>query len=320
MEGREALHRYGVAVGLLLGFCYLLHAVLFPPAVRPQQNEREKKYIAGELIVTYRYERAPRSRELEGRAALRRQWQAARAILNHYRLPPRRGRRQPSRPVHKGYLKEMRRNHRTELSMHYAAALRVVNRRLLRGARIRAMASQLSARRSYGFSKSIVLYLDDQAELDLELISRVMMSIPRIRRSNIVIESVSPNYLLETGLTPNDELVVDGTQWGHTRIGAEDAWDTNIGHPEVVIGVIDTGVDYEHPDLINKIYSGDDPEGDADGDGDPDDDDNGYTDDFRGWDFLERSNAWCIEDCSAPDNNPMDPTRTRLACCGNCSC
>ncbi|MDA3832427.1 MAG: S8 family peptidase, partial [Spirochaetales bacterium] len=118
---------------------------------------------------------------------------------------------------------------------------------------------------------------------------------------------------------PNDEYF--GDQWGLEKIRAPEAWDITTGNSEIIIAVIDTGVDYSHPDLINNIWKNVAEQiGDANGDGYPgakgvdddgdglidedsqgrqpgdvgytndlkdDDDENGYVDDIYGWDFAD---------------------------------
>ncbi len=68
---------------------------------------------------------------------------------------------------------------------------------------------------------------------------------------------------------------------------------------EVIVGVIDTGVDYLHPDIVNNIQfnSGEIPENDID------DDHNGLIDDYVGWDFSGNSSAIFG---TGGDNDPMD--------------
>lgn len=61
-----------------------------------------------------------------------------------------------------------------------------------------------------------------------------------------------PNYIYRAYKTiPNDEHY--GSQWGLTKIRADDAWDRTTGSSKTVIAVIDTGVDYNHEDLQGKV-------------------------------------------------------------------
>src|SRR5262249_18521900 len=65
-------------------------------------------------------------------------------------------------------------------------------------------------------------------------------------------------------------------------IGAEKAWDSFTGDPDLLIGDIDTGADYDHPDLAANIWTN---PGEVAGNG-VDDDHNGYVDDVHGYDFF----------------------------------
>ncbi len=65
-------------------------------------------------------------------------------------------------------------------------------------------------------------------------------------------------------------------------IDAPEVWDMWIGSPEVAIAIIDSGIDYTHPDLASKVWNNTD---EISGNG-IDDDHNGYIDDIRGWDFY----------------------------------
>jgi thermitase len=62
-------------------------------------------------------------------------------------------------------------------------------------------------------------------------------------------------------------------------VGAEEAWAITKGSKDVVIAVIDTGIDYNHPDLKNNIWTN---TNEIPGNG-IDDDSNGYVDDIHGW-------------------------------------
>ena len=89
--------------------------------------------------------------------------------------------------------------------------------------------------------------------------------------------------------TPNDPLFSRQYEW--QRIDAERAWGVTTGSASVVIGIIDSGVDYEHEDLASKIWtnsgeSGTDASGKDKRTNGIDDDNNGRIDDWRGWDFA----------------------------------
>nr|WP_269438165.1 S8 family serine peptidase [Phosphitispora fastidiosa] len=60
-----------------------------------------------------------------------------------------------------------------------------------------------------------------------------------------------------------------------------------MGDPEIVVAVIDTGVDINHPDIADNIWTN---PGEIPGDG-IDNDSNGYVDDINGWDFYNDDNT-----------------------------
>ncbi len=69
-----------------------------------------------------------------------------------------------------------------------------------------------------------------------------------------LIEGIHKNYLLRAEEIPDDPLY---QQQPHLRqIKAEDAWDMSIGDEDVIIAIVDTGVDPDHPDLADKIIDG----------------------------------------------------------------
>jgi len=93
----------------------------------------------------------------------------------------------------------------------------------------------------------------------------------------------SPNFKLKASTTPNDPHL--SKQWallGSRGIGAPDAWNSVTDATHVVVAVLDTGVDLNHPDLINNLWRN---EGEIPGNGE-DDDENGYIDDLHGINAL----------------------------------
>jgi subtilisin family serine protease len=129
-----------------------------------------------------------------------------------------------------------------------------------------------------------------QAYADLSLIYQLSYS------NSILIEE-AVNTLLATGklvyaepkfinkmhFTVNDPNA--SQQLFLTKINAYNGWNTSTGDTNVVIGIVDSGTDIDHPDLIGNLkrnYA--DPVNGIDDDGD------GYTDNFQGWDISENDN------------------------------
>lgn len=100
--------------------------------------------------------------------------------------------------------------------------------------------------------------------------------------------AAAPDEILHAARRPSDTSY--SAQYGPAKIGAQVAWNVTTGNPNFVVGVIDSGVDYRHPDLAANIWTN---PGEIAGDG-IDNDGNGYIDDVRGWDFANN------------DNDPMD--------------
>lgn len=110
---------------------------------------------------------------------------------------------------------------------------------------------------------------------------------------------VEPDYRVSLQDIPDDPSF--GTTWGLNNEGqtggaddadidAPEAWEVEKGSSSTIVAVIDTGVDYTHPDLAANIWTN---PGEIPGNG-KDDDKNGYIDDVHGYDFVNR------------DGDPMD--------------
>ncbi len=107
------------------------------------------------------------------------------------------------------------------------------------------------------------------------------------------VEWAEPKFVYEIFYTPNDPSY-PAQQYGLTKIQADLAWDISKGDTNVIIGIVDTGVDWDHPDLSANIWMNWD---EIPGNG-IDDDGNGFIDDIRGWDFGGLTGT--------PDNDPME--------------
>ncbi len=68
------------------------------------------------------------------------------------------------------------------------------------------------------------------------------------------VEGARPNYIREVSVRPNDEFY--GYQWGPPAIACEAGWEIETGHSDVVIAIVDSGVDLDHEDLAPKLIPG----------------------------------------------------------------
>lgn len=106
---------------------------------------------------------------------------------------------------------------------------------------------------------------------------------------NPAVDHVEANGSRQLAVFPNDTYADSQyhlKQSNDADIDAGKAWDTTIGTSSVIVAVIDTGVDLDHPDLVNNIWTNSD---EIAGNG-IDDDGNGYIDDVNGWDFVDDDN------------------------------
>ena len=106
--------------------------------------------------------------------------------------------------------------------------------------------------------------------------------------SDPAVAYVEPDYIVSRTGNTNDPLL--SKQWALPKIKAAEAWKMTKGSSSVTVAIIDTGIDYNHPDLQGNLWVN---PGEI-ADNGKDDDKNGYIDDVYGWDF--RNN----------DNDPMD--------------
>ncbi|MCA9730819.1 S8 family serine peptidase, partial [candidate division KSB1 bacterium] len=99
------------------------------------------------------------------------------------------------------------------------------------------------------------------------------------------IEYAEPQRIHKILETPNDELYNNQTYTD--AIAIEAAWDITKGEQgDVVIAIVDGGTDWQHPDLIDNIWTNEDEIAGNN----IDDDGNGYIDDVHGWNYATNSN------------------------------
>ncbi|MDO8413733.1 MAG: S8 family serine peptidase, partial [Gallionellaceae bacterium] len=148
------------------------------------------------------------------------------------------------------------------------------------------------------------------AEVDAEVLSEITaLGVERVKskkgestevlldryKKNANVEYAEPNGLFHVQVIPNDPRFSElyglnntGQTGGTTDadIDSPEAWDLQTGNSSVVVADIDTGVDYNHPDLAANMWTN---PGEIPGNG-IDDDSNGYIDDYRGWNFVSNNN------------------------------
>ncbi len=120
---------------------------------------------------------------------------------------------------------------------------------------------------------------------------------------------------------PNDDSL--SRQWYHAKIKTFDAWNVTMGADNVRIGVIDTGLDYEHPEFQGQVAINSSEDLNQNGLFDPwpvdvtqygrtgdfdgiDNDNNGFADDVIGYDFTDQPRSPFGGDYLFPDPDPLD--------------
>ena len=139
----------------------------------------------------------------------------------------------------------------------------------------------------FGDDTSSISLFSDKTEpiiyvLDLENPSRenVIDTIEKLKAMPNI-EYAEPNYNVYEFSEPNDTYYQNGKQAVLDLIGAKKLWDFDIDCSDVTVGVMDSGIQTNHEDLIDNIWVN---TGEIVGDG-IDNDGNGYIDDIYGWNF-----------------------------------
>ena len=162
--------------------------------------------------------------------------------------------------------------------------------------------SKTSALNVQSISKSLASYIKSSIPaLNIVVIKRPVfensLSVMKSLQQNQLVDIVEPNYIYKSSRLPDDILLEK--LWGLRNIGqkdssgragvagidigAEQAWDLEIGSEQMLVAVIDTGINFNHPDLINNLWTN---EAELNGQADVDDDNNGVVDDIHGYNSI----------------------------------
>ena len=124
------------------------------------------------------------------------------------------------------------------------------------------------------------------------LVSTPLQALEAIAKTRDLPEVVfaEPNFVYQHAAVSVDPYFTNGSLWGMNGTygcNAATAWAAgHTGSADVVVGIIDEGVQFTHPDLAGQIWTN--PYDAADG---VDNDGNGYIDDIHGWDFDGNNNS-----------------------------
>jgi subtilisin family serine protease len=109
---------------------------------------------------------------------------------------------------------------------------------------------------------------------------------PEYRRSPSAAPEGEPLYPQQWGLENEGQDIGGFPGAPNVDMNLPEAWELGLGDPSVTVAVIDTGVDFSHPDLQGTAWTNPGESGGGKETNGLDDDANGYIDDVNGWDFC----------------------------------
>jgi subtilisin family serine protease len=130
----------------------------------------------------------------------------------------------------------------------------------------------------------------NKEELEILSLSSINQNVERLTVLGKVEKGSKPGT--ETNIIMNDPNMSE--KWGLQLTDSKSAWNLSKGSKDIIVAVIDTGMDINHEDLkdnlwVNKGETGKDKKGRDKATNGVDDDKNGYIDDVHGWNFVSRN-------------------------------
>jgi len=261
-------------------------------AVSAASRTRQRQYVPDEIIVKFRAEAA---RELEARQNQKdsagkpksptlQSYDAA-VLTGSFRGLSRRYKLKAARGLFRNFRKNRKRLQR--LLKKDAALVTEKERRILK-----------RLKRAGG--KPNVPALDRIYKLKVQLQpGQSLEDVVSAYNNHPDVEYAELNYIFSADMVPNDPEYP--SQWALPKISAPDAWDIRTDASEVIVAVIDTGIDYEHDDIDDNMWIN---QAEFNGTTGVDDDGNGYIDDIYGYDFVNK------------DSDPLDDHGHGTHCAG----
>ena len=230
-------------------------------------QELEVPHEPGEIIITYERENASK-KSVQGKAILVEHESFVHAIQEKLDIPI-----LDQRPVYRSYVDRMVKENMSETQLQSLIQQRHASRKGISLDKVEVS--------SYRFSQSLTLQVAEE-EL-LTVFEQLSHQKGQSTLNGYKVVDVSLNKQYKLAAEPNDPLF--SSQYAHALTGAAAAWDVERGNGEVIIGVIDSGIDPNHEDLVGNL--------------------------LPGRDFVDRNNlqAWqriAGEDYFTPDSDPSD--------------
>lgn len=289
----------------LIAFSFLAGPTAYPVVTSessPKQqdptlfSDRSHPYVPGRIVIRY----TPKNEKAipRGRGIRQKQTEVMEVLQNNFNLPA----DISWRAVHEKTIELLEQKNLTEAEF--------INSLTKKGKKKKKQVLSTAALNQYGISRALVVELPADST-NIPALLADLNDPEKTKNLPFTIEAF-PDHLIQTSWMPNDSNFA--SQWGLHNIGqsngrpdadidAPEAWDVTRGEGSV-IAIIDTGVEYTHPDLAANIWANPNeiPNNNID------DDQNGFIDDIRGWDFVLQGISSCAadEDCQGRDNDPLD--------------